>query len=311
MNDGWRSARVQLKVRAPSSKKESEEANIRRTYNRMIKNAQVPITQDNKEFLSPEYLDYQKRTLITEIKRLKEEIKPLNKKYAEMLQQKEQMFPEAENDNSGYTTEFVAKISEEQKRHAQLESDLAKTRRFFSEATKLRLQYESKQYMDEINAFKHYVEINLHNIENKQKQISSITESQLAETIREQDHKIHELSDELSHLHQMERELKERTYEFLDNAASSNDNQKIEMLKKKLADLQVKKMRVNAEFKKMQSFAQMEADSLMSRIDLKQKMKQEQNYSKNWKKKLNIKEIVVTEEYMQEVSELPPLYNQK
>ncbi|EAY13248.1 hypothetical protein TVAG_463820 [Trichomonas vaginalis G3] len=309
MSITWTEQQTTTKIRPPSSRRDSEEANIRRSYNRLMRNSQVQITAENQEFLSPEYLDYQKKTIMTEIKKLKEEIKPLNKQYSELLAQKEHLQPESDADTSGFTTEYVAKISEEQKRYTQLETELAKTRRFFSEATKLRLQYESRSYLEEIKNFNELIQNNQNAINAKQKQISSITESQLADTIREQDSKINELSIFLNQLHQEERTLKEKMLEYLDNAAASSDNAKIEMLRKKLADLKTKKMRLNAEYRRQETDVMIQKDTLISQIENKKRKKQEQNYTRNWKKKLNIKEIVVTEDDYPEPSELPPLYN--
>ena len=297
MIDDWNRTSDRNTTRVVPPAQRSDGADIRRNYNRMIKNQQKRITQENQEYFSPEYLQQEKFYVLHEISKLKHEIKPLTIQYQKLLAEKEKVLPTPDEGASPDRTELYSDITEEQKNRQQLEEELAKERRHFSEGTRFRLQYEIQIDTQNIQSILDQIEGEKSLIDQKNKQLESITNSQLADTIRTQDNQIDQLQRQLKDLKAEEKELKQKAMEYLkDSAYSSMDAREINSMKKKLQILDTIQLRKSSEYRKRRNELEKQVQTLRDQIAQKKKKKQERQEKENWKKNLKIKEIVVTED---------------
>ena len=296
MFDEWNRSSEKGNTYSVPSAQRSDGNDIRRNYNRMIQNQKKRITQENKDFFSPEYLQQEKFYVLHEISKLKLEIKPLTIQYQKLLAEKEKLLP-TPKDSAPEKTELYSDITEEQKNRQQLEDELARERRHFSEGTRFRLQYELQMDHQQIHSILEQIEQEKAMINEKKKHLDAITNSQLANTIREQDSEIDRLQSDLRELQQEEKQLKERAIEFIkDSAYSATDAREVNSMKKKLEILNTIQLRKSSEYRKRRNELEKEKQNLQAQIDAKKKKKHEMQQKENWRKNLKIKEIVVTEE---------------
>ena len=297
MADVWNRTSDRTTTRVVPPAQRSDGADIRRNYNRMIKNQQKRITVENQEFFSPEYLQQEKFYVLNDISKLKQEIKPLTIQYQKLLAEKEKVLPTPEDGGSPERTELYSDITEEQKNRQQLEEELARERRHYSDGTRFKLQYEIQTDTQKIQSILDQIEGEKAMIEQKNKQLESITNSQLADTIRSQDQRIDQLQSQLRDLQAEEKTLKQKAIEYMKDASySSGDARELNAMKKKLQILDTIQLRKSSEYRKRRNELEKQAQSLRDQIAEKKKKKQERQEKENWKKNLKIKEIVVTED---------------
>ena len=276
----------------------SDGSDIRRNYKLMIDKQKNKITPENQDFFSPEYLRQERYYALKEIQQLEKELKPLRFQYQSLLSEKEKVLPSPGCvSQASEIHKYYSDFSDDQQTPESLEKDLARERRHFSQGNRFRLQYELQVAVQERAQLIELTKSAKEEIEIKRNKLEAKTNSELANSIKDNDEEIGKLQRTLKDLKEKEQELKNAVLEYMrDTAMSAQDEHEIGQLKKKLENLNTIHLRKSKEYRKKRNELEKKSSELSEQIENKKKRKQEIERRDNWKKKLNIQEIVVTED---------------
>lgn len=298
MFEEWSRPPDRASVRVSPPAQWSDGSDIRRNYNLMIEKQKDKITPENQDFFTPEYLKQEMHYVLKEIRQLEKEVKPLRLQYQALLAEKEKTQPSPGcKSQTSEARKFHNENSEEYQTPESLERDLAKERRHFSEGNRFRLQYELQVALQERTQIIEATRAVREEIENRKNKLEMKMNSDLANLIKDQDEMIDKLQKTLKDLKDKEQELKNAALEYMrDSAMSAQDEHEIEQLKKQLQNLSTIQLRKSSKYRKKRNELEKQKSLLVEQIEIKKKRKQEIERRDNWKKNLNIQEIVVTDE---------------
>lgn len=249
-----------LESSARSPRKKALDPMVRRMF---IKNqmSNEPKTPEALEFLTPEYLDQQRRALKLEISNIQKELLPLKQQYEKLKLAEEPPSPvgsptqqnnsprsprsnagdyslESPRFNENKHIDFAQMVKQSQIEYEEACSQIAQLRRIYCEANKLRLEDQIQEYQDEIEDFRKSLNDSTYKLNNVVSQLDQITSSEETSRIIEQQDKIAELRDEYNRLLDIEDEYIKKNDDMLDEQPQYITlANKAEQLKKKLSTI--------------------------------------------------------------------------
>jgi len=222
---------------------------------------------ENQEFLKPEYLDSQKRSLLQEIVELRAEINPLKEQYRVL---KMQIDSQQDNDEAFEQHNISADLADSHSELDSLKAELAKLRRFYTESTQKRLEKDIEYQKSILIESKQGLERLLENLDERRSEYKDTVDSPLAETILRQRHQIEELIKKRDSLLEIEDQLIERhRAQFDDTPLFVKANSQITSLKRKLKNLEHQEILIKVEHRKKKTEFEAEEKKLRLLLETK------------------------------------------
>ena len=273
--------------RAPRRK--NGEQGYRRTLHLLQKQSE-PTSEESREFYSPEYLDYQSRSLKLDIANIEKELKPLKIQYEQLKQQEDSFVPNSpksvksnsgEFDRTNQRMDFSSMVKQGQLELKEAQNEIAVLRRVYSESNKHKLEDEIEGYQDQIEQYMSSLEVSKSKLEKVSSELEEITSSEDASIITEQRKQIEQLANELQNLENIEDQYIQKNDEMMDQAPQIlGIANKVDSLKKKLASLKYQKSNLIVEMGKKRRFYEQRKIALQDLIqdakNKKRKAKEQQ-----------------------------------
>ena len=255
----------------------------------LLQKQSEPQSEESREFYSPEYLDYQSRSLKLDIENIEKELKPLKIQYEQLKQQEDNFVPNSPRSpksNAGdYSSErtparmdFSSILKQGQLELKEAQNEIAILRRVYSESNKSKLEEEIEEYQEQIEQYVSSLDASKEKLEKVTSDLETIRSSEDAEIIINQRKQIEELEKELIQLENIEDEYMKKNDEMMDQAPQIIGlSNKVNSLKKKLASLKYKKSSLIVEMGKKRRFYEQRKIALQDIIqDTKNKKRRAQ-----------------------------------
>lgn len=290
----------------PPSLDSSEHAPRRKPLDPMVRRyiarnqmSNEPKSYEAQEFLSPEYLDQQRRLLMYDISNIQKEMLPLKQQYEKLKQAEEPATPsttphhnssprsprsprdeysfDSPRYNENKRIDFAQMVKKSQIEYEEACSQIAQLRRIYCEANKLRLEDQIQEYQEQIEELTQSLDTSNYKLEKVISQLDAITSSEETSRIIEQQDKIHALREELDKLLDIEDEYIKRNDDLLDEQPQITTlANKAESLKRKLSSYEYNNSAKRVELIKRQKqfdYRIIELQNLLKQAKRKQKQK--------------------------------------
>lgn len=276
--------------------KESQDVKTVKKYLRVIRNSQNVINEDSQEFYKPEFLEYEKRILQTDINNIKRDIEPLSEKYSELLTKICSNTTDDNDPNRKYVEGMIMEISDKQRELKEYELELFKARRTYCDSVKVRLELEVKEHLEIIGELSSITNDIVSKIDAYKKEIDQLYSSPETVNIRDQDARIGVLVQKLKSLKRIEKGLEEQAIASLTSSApESNDYKKIRTIRKSIGDVQrAKLVKVVERRKRIQD---LDRQICVLKEELHKKKNKSDNKSRrdSWRKNVNLSDGMINE----------------
>ena len=255
---------MQQQSRQPRPPKRNAMDAVARRAFRNVNQANELKNPENSIFNEPEYLDYQKRTLIVDISRIENEIKPLKEQYERLTSQTENpssfspRSPRSSTETQETRIDISTLMKQSQLELKELQTQQAQMRRVYCVANQLKLEDEIQHHMEEIEKNSKQLEAQKQKLNSILEEIETIQNSDVAHLILEQQSQIESLEEELGDLEEIEHQYMQEHNDKMDQTPIFLEaNQKVDSLKRKLASLKYKATYTNVEYlKKRKNYEQ-------------------------------------------------------
>ena len=234
-------------------KKNAMDAVARRAF-RNVNQANELKNPENSIFYEPEYLDSQKRLLTLDIAQIESEIRPLKEQYERLTSSPETptgFSHRSLTDTQETRVDISTLVKQSQIELKELQANQAQMRRVYCVANQLKLEDEIQNHMKEIEKNSIQLENQKQKLNSILKQLEDIRNSEYARVILEQQSQIESLEHELLNLEDIEHKYVQQHNEKEDQTPIFLEaNQKVDLLKRKLASLKYKTTYLNVEYLK-------------------------------------------------------------
>lgn len=254
---------------------------------------------ENNEFYSPEDLDSLRRYLTEDIRGIEIDLIPLKKQYDELKEKEEN-----NTRNNAYDETSIDKInrkSREQLKYISIQmkqsnvtleginKELARLRRDYCQANRIRLEDEIDEHKDEIYRYTEYINSKKLLLQKYVKERDDIVNSEKAEMIRQQKQRIDELRLQLDELIDAEQQYIKIHEDMVDDIpVFMKMNKKVEYLQNKLINLGYKKTGLKVQFFKMRKQYEEKKKALKMIIQQQKDLKYKEENQEAWRDKLGI-----------------------
>ena len=243
------------------------------------------ISYENEQLNTPEQLDMERRALKVEIAKLKKELQPLQEEFNQLTQAHES---KRNLEDVSMTEVMSSELTQMRLEDDQLKDQLAKLRRFYSQATQKRLEDEIKGYRELLAQLNEETAAMKNILYLKSKELSDVLSSSTASTIKEQELTINSLLYQRSRLETVENEMVQRHLEESDQTQTiQNQSKQIEALKRKYAQVEKQRMQASLELRKMRAEKEQIIQELKKQIEAKKKMMNETKKKELWRTFVN------------------------